>query len=381
MITQIDLDHFKCFRRLRLPLAQLTLLSGANASGKSTVIQSLVLLHQTMLDHEWSTRLQLNGPELQLGTVGDVVDQVYGRRTFHIGLIDSKCTVGWEFDYGSAKQDMSVQVMSVEYGAWRAEQPRKLRYLLPEEVGHDVTDLAERLRRLTYVTAERVGPRETYQLRDPSAMQVVGPRGENAVGLLHLERDHVVLPQARMPDVPPTLYDQVEARMRQFFPGMGLNVQQIEKTNIVTLGLRTSEATDYLRPNHVGFGLTQILPIVVAALFARPNDLLLIENPEVHLHPAGQARMGHFLAQVSSWGVQVIVESHSDHILNGIRRAVKKKLLAQDAVALHFFRPRDSEGEQVMTPSLDPEGRIDHWPDGFFDQFDKDLNYFAGWGE
>lgn len=120
---------------------------------------------------------------------------------------------------------------------------------------------------------------------------------------------------------------------------------------------------------------------MIAALFARPNDLLLIENPEVHLHPAGQARMGHFLAQVSSWGVQVIVESHSDHILNGIRRAVKEKLLAQDAVALHFFQPRESDGEQVVTPSLDPEGRIDHWPDGFFDQFDKDLNYFAGWGE
>lgn len=381
MITRIDLDHFKCFRSLRLPLAQLTLLSGANASGKSTVIQSLVLLHQTMLDHEWSTRLQLNGPELQLGTVGDVVDQVYGRRTFHIGLIDSNCTVHWEFDYGTAKQDMSVQVMSVKCEGHREERPRKLRYLLPEDVGDDASNLAERLRRLTYVTAERVGPRETYQLRDPSAMQVVGPRGENAVGLLHLERDHAVSLEAVIEGVPPTLYDQVEARMRQFFPGMGLNVQQIEKTNIVTLGLRTSEATDYLRPNHVGFGLTQILPIVIAALFARPNDLLLIENPEVHLHPAGQASMGHFLAQVSSWGVQVIVESHSDHILNGIRRAVKEKLLAQDAVALHFFQPRESDGEQVVTPSLDPEGRIDHWPDGFFDQFDKDLNYFAGWGE
>ncbi len=381
MITRIDLDHFKCFRCLRLPLSQLTLLSGANASGKSTVIQSLVLLHQTMLEHEWSTRLQLNGPELQLGTVGDIIDQVFGRRTFSIGLQDSDCSAHWQFDCGDAKEDMSVQVKSLLCDGHAYDQPRRLRHLLPDVEAANVQSLADRLRRLSYITAERVGPRETYQLRDPSATQVVGPRGENAVGLLYLQREHVVSPEMWLEGVPPTLFDQVEARMRQFFPGMGLAVQKIEKTNIVTLGLRTSEATGYLRPSHVGFGLTQILPIVVASLSARPNDLLLIENPEVHLHPAGQALMGYFLAQVSSWGVQVIVESHSDHILNGIRRAVKQKVVGHDSVALHFFRQRDVDGEQVVTLSVDPVGRIDHWPSGFFDQFDKDLNYFAGWGE
>jgi predicted ATPase len=123
-----------------------------------------------------------------------------------------------------------------------------------------------------------------------------------------------------------------------------------------------------------------VLPIVVAALSANAGDLLLIENPEVHLHPAGQALMGRFLAEIGAGGIQVLVETHSDHVLNGIRRAVKGKVIEPENVALHFFRPRDTTGEQVTTPMLDAAGNIDRWPDGFFDQFDKDINHFAGWG-
>ena len=90
MLTQLELRNFKCFELLKLPLEALTLLSGTNTSGKSTVLQSLVLLHQTMREYEWSTRLMLNGAVTKLGTVTDVVDQVNGRDSFGIGLIDPK---------------------------------------------------------------------------------------------------------------------------------------------------------------------------------------------------------------------------------------------------------------------------------------------------
>ncbi len=93
--------------------------------------------------------------------------------------------------------------------------------------------------------------------------------------------------------------------------------------------------------------------------------------------------MGEFLAEVASVGVQVMIETHSDHVLNGIRRAIKQRKLLPENVALHFFRPRHESDEtgipQVQTPSLDIEGNVDTWPAGFFDQFDKDMNYFAGW--
>jgi len=169
--------------------------------------------------------------------------------------------------------------------------------------------------------------------------------------------------------------------MKQFFPETSLIVQQVPQTNIVTLGLRTSDATDYHRPVNVGFGLTQVLPIIVAALSSRPGDLLLVENPEVHLHPAGQALMGQFLAQVAGAGVQVIVETHSDHVLNGIRRAVRSSTISSEGVVLHFFTRRGEKSPQVTSPILDSSGSIDRWPEGFFDQFDKDTSHFAGWGE
>ena len=200
------------------------------------------------------------------------------------------------------------------------------------------------------------------------------------MSVLFWGRDEDVLAPLVVPQVPPTRMRQVEAWMREFFPACTLDVQQVPQANAVTLGIRTTDATSFHRPVNVGFGLTQVLPIIIAALSASTDDLLLIENPEVHLHPAGQARMGRFLAQVAAAGVQVIIETHSDHVLNGIRRAVKAKQIDSSHVMLHFFRDRGSDGSQVVSPTLDGDGNVDVWPDGFFDQFDKDASYFAGWG-
>ena len=169
--------------------------------------------------------------------------------------------------------------------------------------------------------------------------------------------------------------------MRTLFPGCTLDLQQAQRANAVTLGLSMSESQAFHRPIHTGFGLTQILPIIVAVMSASENDVVLIENPEVHLHPAGQALMGQLLADVARAGVQVLVETHSDHVLNGVRRAVRTKRLSPEQVAIHFFRPRSGDDAQVLSPVLDASGNLDHWPEGFFDQFDKDASYFAGWAD
>ena len=383
MLQQIELRFFKCFALLKLPLGPLTLLSGANASGKSSVMQALVLLHQTIRDHEWSRRLMLNGTSVRLGTASAVIDDVYGRRTCGVVLEDGEATYEWDFT--GERDEMSMAVERVRVNGSGEEHPQALRNLLP--VAYDeprrVDPLARRLRRLTYLTAERLGPREHYALEDPQLTPVVGPTGEHAASVLYSGGDMLVLDPLVIPDAPPTRLRQVGARMEQFFPGCALSVEKLPRTSAVALGFRTSNATDFHAPIHTGFGITQVFPIVVAALSARRDDLLLIENPEVHLHPAGQARMGGFLAEVAAAGVQVILETHSDHVLNGVRRAVRSNVLAPGDVALHFFRLRqDAERDgvaQVQSPHLDGDGNIDDWPDGFFDQLDKDMAYFAGW--
>ena len=384
MLSLLELKHFKCFELLRLPLSSLTVLSGTNASGKSSVLQSLVLLHQTMRDHEWSNRLVLNGDVTQLGTVSDVVDQVNGRDRFEIGLNDDQIQCNWEFV--GERRDMSARLVQISIGGKSTDPPPLLRWLLPLDEAVEAQTLALGIRDLTYITAERDGPREVYPLMDEHEARMVGPRGEYAVSALYHGRDDRINAQLVLTDFAPTLSRQVEARLHAFFPGCRLDVQQIAGTTAATLGIRISEDTGFLRPIHCGFGITQILPIIVAVLSAHSlddcgNPLLLIENPEVHLHPAGQALIGEFLAEAAHAGVQLIVETHSDHVLNGIRRAVKSGCASADEVAIHFMRERSLHETQVLSPSLDSSGNIDVWPEGFFDQFDKDLNYFAGWGE
>ena len=382
MLTRIDLRHFKCFETLKLPLRPLTLLSGGNAAGKSSVIQALALLHQTMREHEWSQRLMLNGSAVRLGTVADVVDQVHGSRECVIELLDADISYRWTFT--GEREDMTMAISRLGVDGVEQRDPARLRNLLP--ASYENGPLAHCVRGLTYLTAERLGPREQYQLLDPHRVSLVGPQGEYAVSVLYSGRDLRVLEELVVAGVPPTRLQQVQERMAQLFPGCVLAIDRVPRVNAVTLGLRTSPDTDFQRPVHTGFGLTQALPIVVAALSADRGDLLVVENPEVHLHPAGQAQMGHFLAEAAGAGVQVLVETHSDHLLNGVRRSVKDGTLASEGVALHFFRPRQTGGTaataaepQVLSPTIDPEGNIDIWPDGFFDQFDKDMNYFAGW--
>lgn len=379
MITRINLSNFKCFKLLKLPLAPLTLLAGTNASGKSSVLQSLVLLHQTMLEHEWSPNLQLNGTELELGTFGDVVDKEHGRDLFTIGVESNRQIINWTFGCLTSRSELSARVETISVAGQLFSGQEPLHHLLPAK--YAAHELGKIILNLSYLTAERIGPRDYYTMVDLSRRTVVGARGENAVGLLYQFREQTILDSLAIEGTPPLLLRQVEARLAQFFPRTSIDLQHVPKTNFVLLGLRTSDATDHHRPVNVGFGITQVLPILVAALAAKKGELLIIENPEVHLHPAGQAQMGLFLAEVASAGVQVVVETHSDHVFNGIRRAVRSKNLQTDQVVLHFLKSRDEVlGQQVTSPTLDAEGNIDHWPEGFFDQFDKDLNYFAGWG-
>jgi predicted ATPase len=370
MLNRLDLKNFKCFERLPLALAPLTLLSGTNASGKSSALQTLVLLHQTIREHEWSTRLMLNGKSIKLGTVSDVVNEIGGGKSFEIGIEDNDQTVSWIFT--GERAELSMDVERVTVGQEENQKPESLQYLLPSS--NIISPLAQRLRNLSYITAERIGPREVYALEDSQNASVVGCTGEHAVSIFYSKREESVLNELTMEnETRNTLFHQVTARMRQFFPECGLAVEKVPNINAITLRFQTSSATNFHSPVNVGFGLTQVFPILVAALTSKKEDLLLIENPEVHLHPAGQALMGQFLAKVASTGVQVIIETHSDHVLNGIRLAVHKQVIRPEQTCFHYFERNQQGLSEVTSPKINNKGRMDDWPNGFFDEWDKAL--------
>ena len=378
MLSNVELHSFKCFEQLRLPLAPLTLLTGFNASGKSSVLQALALLHQTMNEHEWSTRLMLNGSTVRLGTVGEVS----GRRGYKTVIETENHRLSWVFTGERSEMSLAVQEVGIDDNSWNS--PGELRYLLPIEhpgrprvsgLDEDTTaleSLTKSLRRLTYITADRMAPTELHPLEDQYQFKTVGSKGENTVSLLYRGREESVLERLVLPDFRPLRFQQVEGQMRELFPGFEMDLQlATRRSNAVNLGMRTSNAVDFHSPVHTGFGLTQVLPIVVAALSADEGDILLVENPEVHLHPAGQALMGQFLAKVALAGVQVMVETHSDHILNGVRIAVaSKQLLGANEVAIHFFGGAEAGVTEI---NLNGNGSLSVWPSGFFDQAVEDL--------
>jgi predicted ATPase len=392
--NKLQLEYFKCFEKLALPLANLTLLSGVNSSGKSTVLQTLALLNQTAIDNEWSHSLLLNGSTLSLGTVGEVIDKNKARHqaaTIEIETDKYKCTWRCLSEDRSSYTIPFEEVTLLDFADNQKhrcviDQPNiVIHRLLPETLSAKlpISDLKDKIYQLTYLGAERLGPRETYQFKTSDRHDTVGSHGEYTPWYLFAHREADVCEPLRITKNTKKLPHQTEAYMKLFFPGVSIRVEKVKNVNLITLGIKTSAEGDYHHPQNVGYGITHILPIITACLGANVGDIILIENPEVHLHPAAQASIGLFLAKVAAAGIQVIVETHSDHVLNGIRRATKEKILTPEEVAIYFFRPREvaelQELPQVQEMLIDPEGLLDDWPTDFFDQFHKDSAYFAGW--
>lgn len=136
------------------------------------------------------------------------------------------------------------------------------------------------------------------------------------------------------------------------------------------------EVGNKFRPTNVGFGLSYLLPILVAVLSSKPGSLIIVENPEAHLHPQGQTQIGKLLSLAAANSVQVLIETHSDHVLNGARVAVKEKLIDPSVINIAYFTGEvveDRFKHYVLWPRIDSNGRIDHWPEGFFDEWDRQL--------
>ena len=130
-------------------------------------------------------------------------------------------------------------------------------------------------------------------------------------------------------------------------------------------------------PLNTAFGNSYLLPIIVAVLTAKKGGLILLENPEAHLHPAAQFRLGKLLAMAAEQGIQLIVETHSDHLLNGIRVAAKNGQISSDNVAIQYFVEHDGchDAQRIV---LNNDGELDCWPQGFFDEWEKALDSLIG---
>ncbi len=239
-----------------------------------------------------------------------------------------------------------------------------------------MSSLIEALQSLIFLSATREGTEEIFGApRSSRPIHAdIGTIGEFAAWWLERFSDEEVDPARRLASKSgTTLRRQVGAWGSELFPGFEASTQSLEKTGLVQLQLRTRITDEWRRPSNVGYGLSYAFPILVAGLLARSGQALLIDSPEAHLHPKAQSRMGRFIAAMANSGVQVVVETHSDHVLNGVRLAVRDKLIKAEAVSVHFFSGITDSDLGITSVHLDKDGAIDAWPTGFFDQSERDL--------
>lgn len=368
MISRFNLENVLAFQRLSLELRPLTLLSGTNSSGKSSLLHVLAVLRQSYTAHTLPGELLLNGLEAELGTGRDILHSDplrLGDAGFAIRV--GVQANGMEYDW-LATYEAAADVLTATGGP--AESP--------------VIGLFEP--GFQYLRADRIVPSVTYPKSHEAVVvqRSLGSRGEHAPNYLRVHGEEAIVCElAAHPDAASrSLLDQTNAWLNELSPGTSLAVEDVAGTDFVRLSFfrqGPDVKTESHRATNVGFGLTYVLPLIIACLMGSPESLLLVENPEAHLHPSGQGVVGRLCALSAASGAQVVVETHSDHVLNAVRLAVKRGEIPARDVIVHFFtRLAGVLQPGVETMEVSEDGMLPHWPPGFFDEWDSALNELLG---
>jgi predicted ATPase len=430
MITQIEIENFKCFKnRVSFPLGKLTLLTGINGRGKSTLLQSLLLMRQSIEHNENTSKILINGSCVSLNSFDDIRNintlisetvPIIFKYHHEIGHEQSRLKGYIEYHLNAnLEDDMIAQInqftlclesneLSDYEGTYKLTPQNNYQHsnktlnrtistrllnLVPEKFEfyrkldefreEYIKELRQSLyyeyilnfKSIHYISADRIGPQDFYPKSTLGKFPNVGARGEFTVNLLDKKKAEPVDDRLCLGEDAKTLITQTEEWLSKIFGGAKLEIPS-SKSSVLELLFNTSASKDRFKPANVGFGFHSVLPIIVSGLIAKEGEILIVENPEIHLHPRAQSELTKFLAKVSSCGVQVLVESHSDHILNGLRIAVLDKMIDSEDLSILYFQ-NALENPVVQIP-VQSDGGIEEWPDDFFDQTSKDFERLFG---
>lgn len=365
MITKIGISNFKAVKSISLLPKSLNLFMGLNGMGKSTIIQALLLLRQSR--KTGLKKLILNG---ELVNVGRGQDALYNFAehedlSFHIDFSDisenAKDVLDVSYKYEAQNDVLNCDRLSVDESVFK--EP-----LFSNE--------------FVFLNAERLAPAAAYEMSYDKVMNnhSIGVHGELAAHFLSLYGDQLTVPEnlCLSSAASNKLIDQVQEWMKEISPGVRIETKELSQIDkvVISYGFQTdSIATNAFRPTNVGFGISYILPVLVACLNGL-HRLIIIENPEAHLHPKGQAKMGELIARCAQSGAQLFVETHSDHFVNGLRVAVKEKLLSSSSVEINYFTKKIKNGENYVENdpiSIGVNGELSSYPPDFLDEWENQL--------
>lgn len=366
-LTQITLGNFKCFSSVSLKMAPLTVLTGYNAGGKSTMLQAILLLAQSLRHAADDNLLALNGDMVQLGNPGDVIHRsATNSRAIRFALATDTASAEWAFEASSGQRGMLSLIDRPSEGG---SSPR-----LGLSEGVD-PDLLSVVRTATFLSTARAVDADVMPVPSNGSRPSwdVGRDGAYAAYILDQSGAEAVdIGRRTLETSAETVQGQVDGWLSLLFPGARASAKALEDVPLMKLEFRTGRAAGWVKPSNIGFGLGYAFPLLVALMTAPRGSLFIVDSPEAHLHPRAQSLLGRMLAQIASAGVQIAIETHSDHLLNGIRLGLLDKLIAPPDVAVHFFAA--SEEERIVTTlEVNDKGALSEWPTGFFDQAINDL--------
>jgi len=405
MFTRLKLTNFKAWQDTgEVALKPVTMLLGTNSSGKSSLIQSLLLLKQTVQSPDRTVHLNLGGDEVNdlfnFGSFEDVLNQgATAPRQFSIAFdfkrhgADRVSGGGFDCSYGQtssgsvAIQALTLQANGQHFKAVRREkgafsiflddesQPRiKGRAYAPERSiafsadaiaaldkdGQLVEDLSLAIRRelegISYLGPLRRKPERDYPWNKTKPGDV-GSDGRGAIDALLAsvllkgeEQNYVV--------------EGVSRWLSSMKVADRLEVRQQGRSNRYELIVHRDGIACNLRD--VGIGISQVLPVLVLAYFAPAGSTVILEEPEIHLHPLAQSILAELFVTVSrERNVQFIVETHSEHLFRRMQTLVAKQEISTSEAVMYFVE-RDGRNARLRELDLDEFGRVRNWPEGFF---------------
>lgn len=420
MHNQLVLRNFKLFKdQTEIPLSKLNLLTGVNGRGKSTVLQPFLLLMQSPGHDRNTDNIQFNGNCVNLGFFEDIKNiENTVKEPVRLSFSYSSELITYEIVYtvNHVPEEHSVGKISTieikgdfegvpfQYVIVNEDYFFSFRNLINQEIisftalfdlfipsqyQDEITKLIYgtlSFLKVHYISADRIGPKLFYTSQSQKKFDSTGALGENTISTLFHSRNNPVEEEfiqnigafynVITEELETTVEGQTNFWLDKIFYGAKYEIKEVVDTNLLTFFISPDGSFNYHKPTNVGYGFSYVLPILVSGLIAKPGEMMIIENPEAHLHPYAQSVVAKFLTLVSLKGVQVIIESHSEHILNGLRIPIFEGLINSNELNVLYF---DRKGEKPFTQiEIDENGGIRNWPKDFFDQATKDFNHLLG---
>lgn len=380
MITGLQLDCFKSFHHTPVAkISRVNLLTGANGCGKSSFCQSMLILSQTWRRGLVNSLLP-NGVWKDLGTYDDIVCSFDKNR--HIGIhitTNAERENDFELHFRRSEEnptlgevlDVKVDGLKIDDISGSNDNYRNNERNLDSESSEEMVRLASlrdfpslmALQRMYYIAAERIAAPYIQPLDETTPLEYLAPNGGNVLNVLWKNQATGCI-------------ERVQEMLERVLDGGRLKLEAIGDQ--LVLKINSVDDNNYYRPANVGYGYSYILSLITAAVLAPTGSFIIVENPEAHLHPAAQAKiMNELMVVTKERDIQLIVETHSDHVLNTALRAVNEHRLNVDELEVLFFSNSTNSDKmpetKVRNLEVNERGHILNPPKQFFEQYSIDL--------